>query len=186
MRVLDSQDVSHSAPVPDGCNTTLGFRGNMIVLDDYIGPGDTSIYEVPGPLSGTMARIHLGRRARTAAQYARGHPLQKRHRKPSIKIQVRLSFRDEMKEMLHACSLGFYFNGRLPPSMPCLDKLLHALMHGEEILQARLHSLYPPLRRSLQHLRRHCVTASPSFGRPHQPFKRIWLGVCEERAKPSA
>ena len=29
-----------------GYNTTLGFRGEMIILDDFIGPGDTNIYEV--------------------------------------------------------------------------------------------------------------------------------------------
>lgn len=30
----------------DGYNVTLGFRDNFIVLADYVGPGDTNIYEI--------------------------------------------------------------------------------------------------------------------------------------------
>ncbi len=46
----------------DGYNVTLGFRGTWIVLVDYIGPGDTNIYEIgcdgpkPKPIVGPGGR----------------------------------------------------------------------------------------------------------------------------------
>ena len=46
----------------DGYNVTLGFNGTKIILSDFIGPGDTNIYEIgctgprPRPIAGPSGR----------------------------------------------------------------------------------------------------------------------------------
>ena len=46
----------------DGYNVSLGFKGNTIILSDFIGPGDTNIYEIgctgpkPRPTAGPGGR----------------------------------------------------------------------------------------------------------------------------------